>query len=393
MNAHSTTAALATSAVVVGGSLGGLFHAVALSRLGVEVTVVERSAARPADRGAGIVLQPTVEHMLSEFCDLDARAVSVAVRHRQFVDIDGTTRLTPSPQDMISWGTIYTALRSALPDGAYLSGRTVENITTSPSGWPTVAYSSTAGDEHTTESDLVVIADGSASRHRSTVDPHSAPPVYAGYVAFRGVVDEADLPDELVAAVDGRFTFFDTPTTQFLCYFIPGPDGSAVGQRRLNWVWYRTADRAGLQHILHDVNGRSRASSLPAGLMAADVETELRSTARTQLPALCEAVVDATAEPFAQAITDSSVQRMRSGPLLLSGDAAFVVRPHTAASTEKAAADALTLAMALSKSPDLDTALNDWERARLAGGHDLYRHGRMLGRRFETAPTTAADTR
>ncbi len=79
---------------------------------------------------------------------------------------------------------------------------------------------------------------------------------------------------------------------------------------------------------------------------------------------------------------------MRSGPILLSGDAAFVVRPHTAASTEKAAADALTLTMALAKRGDLDTALNDWQRARLAGGNDLYRHGRMLGRRFEPARTT-----
>lgn len=391
MSARCDSTELVASAVIVGGSLGGLFHAVALRRIGVDVSVLERSAARPQDRGAGIVLQPTVEHMLSEFCDTDARAASVAVTHRQFVDIDGATRLAASPQDMISWGTIYTALRSALPDGAYLPGRTVEDITTDPDGGPTVAYRSADGEEHTVASDLVVIADGSASRHRSVVDPESTPPVYAGYVAFRGVVDEADLPDELVAAVDARFTFFDGAGTQFLCYFIPGPNGSGVGERRLNWVWYRTADRARLEHILNDRNGRSRAWSLPAGLVAGDVEIELRDTAHTQLPAMCAAVVDATAEPFAQAITDSSVQRMRAGPLLLSGDAAFVVRPHTAASTEKAAADALTLAIALSKRSDLDTALNDWERARLAGGHDLYCNGRMLGRRF--AHTNWTDTR
>ncbi len=125
--------------------------------------------------------------------------------------------------------------------------------------------------------------------------------------------------------------------------------------------------------------------------MAVDVETELRATARHQLPAMCSAIVAATAEPFAHAITDSSVKRMRNGPLLLSGDAAFVVRPHTAASTEKAAADALTLAVALSDRPDFATALNDWERARLARGRDLYRHGRMLGRRFETTATSSTD--
>lgn len=373
--------------VIVGGSLGGMFHAVALARLGVRVTVLERSAARPEDRGAGIVLQPTVAHMLSEFCDTDARAVSVAVTHRQFVGVDGTTQLAPSPQGMISWGAIYAALRSALRAACYLPGRTVGCITAEPGGGSTVAHRSADGDERIATADLVIVADGGGSRHRGAVDPDSAPPVYAGYVAFRGVVNEADLPGDLVAALDGRFTFFDDPATQFLCYFIPGPEGSGAGQRRLNWVWYRTADRTGLEHILNDRNNTRHQASLPAGLMAVDVDNELRDAAHTQLPAMCSAVVDATGEPFAQAITDGSVQRMRNGSLLLSGDAAFVVRPHTAASTEKAAADALTLAIALSDRPDLDTALNDWERARLAGGRDLYRHGRMLGRRFETAPT------
>lgn len=374
--------------VIVGGSLGGMFHAVALTRLGVDVTVLERSTERPADRGAGIVLQPTVEHMLSEFCDTDARAVSVAATHRQFIDIDGTSQVVQSPQHMISWGAIYTALRSALPDRCYVPGQTVDDITTDLDRTVKVTSRSVAGDMRADTAGLVVVADGGGSNHRRLVDPDSQPPAYAGYVAFRGVIDEADLSDELVAAANERFTFFDGPGTQFLCYFIPGTSGTATGQRRLNWVWYRTVDPSRLKQTLHDHNGRSHISSMPAGLMSSEVETELRDTAHVALPAGCAAIIDATVEPFAQAITDGSVDRMRNGSLLLSGDAAFVVRPHTAASTEKAAADALTLAYLFSDRPDLNTALTDWERARLDGGRDLYRHGRMLGQRFETAPTT-----
>ncbi|WP_158692900.1 hypothetical protein [Streptomyces roseochromogenus] len=52
---------------IVGGSLGGLFHAVALTELGLNVHVWERSTGRPDDRGAGIVLQPSVAWFLSEF--------------------------------------------------------------------------------------------------------------------------------------------------------------------------------------------------------------------------------------------------------------------------------------------------------------------------------------
>lgn len=387
MTTTGTNGATVRRCAIVGGSLGGMFHAVALTRLGVDVTVLERSAARPADRGAGIVLQPTVELLLSEFCGTDAQAASVAVTHRQFIDIDGTSQFAQSPQDMISWGAIYTALRAALPDGCYLPGQTVDNITTGTDGIMTVTSRSAGGEMRTDTADLVVIADGGGSQHRHLVDPDSQPPEYAGYVAFRGVIDEADLSNELVTASNERFTFFDGPGTQFLCYFIPGTNGTTTGQRRLNWVWYQPADQARLEHILRDRDGRSHTSSLPAGLMSSDVETELRDTAHSFLPAKCAAIVDATAEPFAQTITDGSVDRMRNGSLLLSGDAAFVVRPHTAASTEKAAADALTLALALSDRPDLDTALNDWERARLVGGRDLYRRGRKLGRRFETAPT------
>lgn len=386
MTSDPTNGVFPDSAVVVGGSLGGMFHAVAMARFGVGVTVLERADARPLDRGAGIVLQPTVEHMLTRFCDTDAQAASVEVTHRQFVDRDGATRLTPSPQHMISWGAIYAALHSSLPEGTYRQGRTVNHI--SIDNVPArVTHSSPTGHRETSQADLVVVADGGRSRHRSWVDPGAKAPMYAGYVAYRGVIDEASLSEELTHALDGKFTFFDDSRTQFLCYFIPGPDGTDPGQRRLNWVWYRTADQKRLERILLDHNDTQHTGSLPPGTMSADIENEMRVTASRRLPRLCAALVEATTAPFVQAITDGHVQRMRNGPVLLAGDAAFVVRPHTAASTEKAAADALTLTAALANRVDLETALNDWERARLAGGNDLYQHGRMLGRRFEPAPT------
>lgn len=390
MSAGPTHGAFPESVVVVGGSLGGMFHAVALASFGVKVTVLERAQERPLDRGAGIVLQPTVEHMLTQFCETDTQAASVKVTHRQFVDRDNSTRLAASAQHMISWGAIYTALRSALPTGTYRQGRTVEEINTSD-GRVQVAHSSRSGSRETLDADLVVVADGSRSRHRSTVDPSATAPAYAGYVAYRGVIDEGDLGEDLTRSFDDKFTFFDDPGTQFLCYFIPGPHGRARGQRRLNWVWYQTADKHQLAHILLDRGDTQHTVSLPPGAMSADVENETRTTADRQLPSMCAALVQATTEPFVQAITDGRVQRMRNGPVLLSGDAAFVVRPHTAASTEKAAADALTLTMALTNRSDLHTALSDWERARLAGGIDLYQHGRMLGQRFEPTGTTPTE--
>ncbi|MFC4015299.1 FAD-dependent monooxygenase [Nonomuraea purpurea] len=208
-------------------------------------------------------------------------------------------------------------------------------------------------------------------------------PRYAGYVAYRGVIDEAELPEELSEVFRDRFSFYDGDRTQFLCYFIPGDFGATTpGRRRMNWVWYIRADAAGLDRITTDRNGTAHGLSLPPGLIAPQVHTELLDRAGALLPEPMRKLVEHTREPFAQAILDGRVSRMRSGRMLLTGDAAFVVRPHTAASAEKAAADAITLFTALQQVPSLDGALRAWEEDRLAEGMALYRRGIGLGHRL-----------
>jgi 2-polyprenyl-6-methoxyphenol hydroxylase-like FAD-dependent oxidoreductase len=72
---------------------------------------------------------------------------------------------------------------------------------------------------------------------------------------------------------------------------------------------------------------------------------------------------------------------MVQGRVLLLGDAAFIPRPHTAASTAKAGANALALGRALQEFPDdMDAALKEWEADQLALGRDLQRSGRALGK-------------
>ena len=87
------------------------------------------------------------------------------------------------------------------------------------------------------------------------------------------------------------------------------------------------------------------------------------------------------AEPFIQVIQDLAVSQMVFGRVTLLGDAAFVVRPHTAAGTAKAAADATALAAMLQSSDGVDEALRVWERARIAAGMSLAEYGVALGDR------------
>lgn len=377
---------------VVGGSLCGLFHAVALQQVGAEVTVWERAAGRPRDRGAGIVLQPSVTWMLNQFCGIDAYACSVPVTHRQFLDRAGRARVTAAPQHMISWSAIYRALRAAVPEPRYQPGRPVTAITPTDAG----AVIGFDGAEPDVEVDLAIVADGAGSTLRQVVT-NSPPPRYAGYLAYRGVLPEAELDPHLVRLLTDRFTFYDAPGTQFLCYFIPGATDSTdprsatlPGERALNWVWYVPAAPDRLAEILTDRSGRRHSGSVPPGLLAPAIIAQLLDRATTTLPSLLADVV-AAADPFAQAITDAAVPAMRRERVLLSGDAAFVVRPHTAAATEKAAAEAIVLLDALSAPRvSLDAALRTWEARALRSGRDILAAGVALGARLGLSPDLPA---
>lgn len=147
----------------------------------------------------------------------------------------------------------------------------------------------------------------------------------------------------------------------------------------MNWVWYVRADAAGLEHVTIDQNGVAHGLSLPPRLIAPQVHADLLAHTRTQLPSPLGELVEHTREPFVQAILDGHVKTMINDRILLTGDAAFVVRPHTAASAEKAAADAITLYRALQEVPSVDAALHAWENDRLAEGTAIYKHGVRLG--------------
>ena len=98
----------------------------------------------------------------------------------------------------------------------------------------------------------------------------------------------------------------------------------------------------------------------------------------------------ATRESFIQTIVDLSVPRMAFGRVALVGDAAFVPQPHTAASTSKAAGNALALADALTTAQDVPEVLTLWEPEQLRIGQYLRRLGQELGNRSQKA--YSADT-
>jgi 2,6-dihydroxypyridine 3-monooxygenase len=366
--------------VVAGGSLGGLFNAIALRSLGCEVEVFEKSSGLMKDRGAGIVFQQEVAEFLTRYKVAPLEAVVVPVRTRRYLAADGSVAQEgPMPQAMTSWDMLYRKLRIAFGDDHYHVGVQL-------TGFETANDKVTAGFEGEREEvcDLLVGADGPGSTVRQQLLP-TVRSEYAGYVAWRGVVLEHQAPD-LAAEFADRFTFFQAPHTHILCYFIPGPDGSLMpGHRRLNWVWYlNAAPGEELDRVLTDKDGRRREFSVPQGFVVPDMLGWLHRQAHHTLPPTFLRVVKATGDPFVQTIHDLAVPNMAFGRTCLTGDAAFVPRPHTAASTAKAAANALGLADCLTATGgDVEEALRRWEPDQLELGERLRLSGQRLGNRSQ----------
>jgi 2-polyprenyl-6-methoxyphenol hydroxylase-like FAD-dependent oxidoreductase len=234
------------------------------------------------------------------------------------------------------------------------------------------------------EVDVLVAADGAQSPTRRRFLPDLTS-TYAGYVAWRGTLDEADAPPDLVRFFDDAFTFSEARSAgHILVYFIPG-DGTDTtqGRRRLNWVWYVGVAAADLPRLLVDRDGRQHHASLPFGGTPDSAIRDLRDLARREVHPMLAALVAATPQPFLQTIVDVVPTRTVFGRVCLVGDAAFVVRPHTAGATAKAARDATTLARALKQAGgNVDAGLSGFEAMQIAFGRGLVDYGVALGRRW-----------
>jgi 2,6-dihydroxypyridine 3-monooxygenase len=180
------------------------------------------------------------------------------------------------------------------------------------------------------------------------------------------------------------------PGGHALVYPIPSAEGAVrAGERLVNIVWYRNvAPGPELDELLTDRDGTARPTSVPPGAVQDRALEELRGAAAEQLPAAVAEVVLRAAEPFLQTIVDLAVPRMAAGRVALVGDAAFVARPHAAAGTAKAAADAWALAEAVrAAGGDVPAALAAWEPGQLALGRDLLARVLDMGTRSQFAET------
>ncbi|SFT29247.1 FAD binding domain-containing protein [Methylobacterium sp. yr668] len=367
------------SAVIIGGSMAGLFSALLLRRAGWDVDVFERAGAELSGRGAGIVTHAELYEVLQDAgIDRQAAEVGVSVVGRRVLGADGSiVGELALPQVLTSWGHLYGLLREALPAERYHHGRALSRV-------EEVADKVTAHfeDGSSASADLLIGADGIFSTVRARLAPDVVPS-YVGYIAWRGLVDEVDLSAGTREALLEYFAFALPDGEQMLGYPVAGADNSmARGRRRFNFVWYRPAAAdAALRDLLTDVDGVEHQLSIPPSRIRPEVVASMRSDGRRLLAPQFAEVVEKTGQPFIQAIQDLETPRMRLGRrVAILGDAAFVARPHVGMGVTKAAGDARGLVDALAAHPDsLDDALAAFEAARLRYGAAVIRRARELG--------------
>ncbi len=370
-------------AIVIGGSLSGLLTALLLRHTGWQVDVYERVSGDLAGRGAGIVTHPPLWRAL-ETVGIDWHDnLGVAIEKRRLFAVDGRLLAeTACPQTLTAWDRLYALLRERLPDHCYHRGKELV-------GLPATAGAVTARfrDGSHASADLLIACDGLRSTVRALLLPDMRP-LYAGYVAWRGLVPEEAFTRDLYDALFMYLAFCLPAGEQMLGYPVAGPSNDLRrGHRRYNLVWYRPADESALGQLLTEDSGVMHEISIPPPAVSTAAIAEMREQAECVLAPQFRACWSAAGRPFVQPIYDVQSPRLVFDRVVLLGDAAFVARPHCGIGVTKAADDASTLVAALGSADAIDEALLSYESNRLGFGARVIAQARRLGYDLAAAAT------
>lgn len=195
----------ALSVIIVGGGIGGLAAALALSRLGIQITVLEQSP-EIGEIGAGMQLAPNA------FAALDALGVGENARSRAvFADrlvmmdaIDGVEvaafpvddkfrQRFGNPYAVIHRADIHTSILEAVRQSSLIRLFTSTRVSELTENADLVTVTDAQGNRHT--ADAVIGCDGVKSVIREKLIGDQ--PRVSGHVVYRAVVPAEDMPEDL----------------------------------------------------------------------------------------------------------------------------------------------------------------------------------------------------
>lgn len=363
-------------ALVIGGSLGGLFAANLLLDLGWDVEVFEKVGDDLAARGAGIGTHTALVDVLERLGIRMDERLGVVIPDRICVDREGRELYRCRwAHTMSAWANVYRPLKDRFPAGRYHFGKGFTGLV--QDGRRVTAF---FDDGASAEGDLLIGADGLRSTVRAQL-MSVVQPQYAGYVAWRSIVEESVLAPDTREWLGEGYWFVLPKGEMFLCYQVPAKDPSRAG-RDWNYVWYRPVTEAQLADFCTDAGGKCHGTGIAPPLIRADVTAYIKREARELLPAHLAGLVGAS-QPFFQAVFDIESPRLTVGRVALLGDAAFVARPHVGMGVTKGALDALCLSNSIQRAGSIEAALQRYDRLRGEFGRRCVARARRLGSYIE----------
>ena len=237
-------------ALVIGGSMAGLFAIALLRRRGWDAQVFERTPVELFGRGAGISTHDELLQVL-ELSGASLRDLGITVDERIALNRDGEViEKLPFKQIVTSWDRLHQIMRATIPDYVHHLDHDLAAVEQTPDG--VTARFANGRVEH---GNILIGADG----YRSVVRQQYLPdiqPIYAGYVIWRGVAEERDIPASAHRAIFDKLAFYLPPHNKVIGYPIAGPDNDLrAGYRRFNWVWYRPLPASLLPDMLRGEDG------------------------------------------------------------------------------------------------------------------------------------------
>src|SRR5215510_7688273 len=165
---------LTRRAIIIGGSMSGLFSAAFLRQIGWRAEVYERSPVELVGRGAGITTHPELLEALEQ-SGAGTRDLGVEVEKRIALDRHGRVIAEKRlPQILTSWDRLQRLLRETIDPAHYHLGWNFERVEQDGSG--VRVHFSGGRVEH---GDILVGGDGVRSAVRAAIQPE-VQPIYAG---------------------------------------------------------------------------------------------------------------------------------------------------------------------------------------------------------------------
>ncbi|AKC80621.1 salicylate hydroxylase [Xanthomonas arboricola] len=362
---------------IIGASLAGLTLALACATRGVPVHVVERTAGH-AHGGDSLSI------------DLDVVAAATGHDPRQ----PPALPVVPAYRELTTWPALYAWLRQRAIDtpGIVLEeGRTVASVS-DLGDRARIVFAD--GSERVAAA--VIGADGYRSTVRRAIAPDNAFARYAGYLVWRGLVEERALTRPVPWPSDGGLWIEFVGGYRLVAATLPGRDGSVEpGRRQVTFAWFdvhrdellrRSGCLTAEGHIVR---------TLPRGTIDAAVRAELLALIPGLWPATwAEAVaagVRSTKVLSGAPIAEYRPQRLARGTLAIVADAAHVVSPMTGRGYLTGVEDAALLAQMLSQRPApeaIAAVLACYEQERLPFVRGLVAHSSRISadyRRYAAA--------